>query len=175
MMTPFYNPIPFSLKSLGEKGSFEGYASVFSLTDSQKERVNQGAFTQSLAEWRQKKQWPKMLWQHNMAQPIGRWTHMAEDNYGLFVKGQILMDLSKGREAYTLLKEGIIDSLSIGFIPVRSHYNPLIKCKILDQVDLQEVSLVTYGANPQARVIGVKTQRLSPWDRLASALYKLNF
>jgi hypothetical protein len=169
-----YGSSLFSMKKLAPTGFFQGYASVFSVVDHHKEKVSKGAFLFSLSKWQQKKQWPKMLWQHDMTQPIGRWVSMREDQHGLFVQGQLLMDVAKGREAYALLKEGILDALSIGFLPVKSHYETSGKYRVLDQVDLHEVSLVTYGANPDARVTAVKSQPAEgSLDRLSQALHQL--
>jgi phage head maturation protease len=70
------------------------------------------------------------------------------------VKGNLLLDLQKGKEAHTLLKSGVIEGLSIGFIPKKTHRENDVR--ILDKVDLLEVSLVTFMANPQARVTTCK-------------------
>ena len=56
-----------------------------------------------------------MLWQHDYSHPIGVWLDMEEDHKGLLVKGRLLLEVTKGREAYSLLKNGISNGLSIGF------------------------------------------------------------
>ena len=63
---------------------------------------------------------PKLLWQHDQTRPIGIWHEIYEDEYGLFVKGQLLLELHQAKEAYALLKAGVIDGLSIGFRPVKT-------------------------------------------------------
>lgn len=141
-----------SFKNLSDDGYFEGYASVFNIVDHQKELVLPGAFHKSLRDGQQL----KMLWQHDMQMPIGIWESVYEDNYGLYVKGRLLMDLPKGREAYTLLKGGVIDGLSIGFIPVKSHFDEAKQSRLISEIDLMEISLVTFAANPKARVTCVK-------------------
>jgi HK97 family phage prohead protease len=149
-----------SLKSHEADGSFSGYASVFGITDSQGEAVAPGAFERSLTVWAQRGKMPKLLWQHDYRQPIGFWQEMREDAHGLFVKGQLLLDLAQGREAYSLLKNGVVDGLSIGFVTVRSRRadgrNGGSLVRILEEVNLQEVSLVTFAANPKAKVACVK-------------------
>lgn len=144
------------VKNLQEKeaGVFEGYASVFGAVDQQNESVAKGAFQETLAQWRQQERWPKMLWQHEPQTPIGLWETMQEDDYGLFVRGRLLLDLQRGREAYTLLKSGIVDGLSIGYFAKRSHKEGNV-C-VLDKIDLYEVSLVTFMANPYAKVTSCK-------------------
>ncbi|GHS92928.1 peptidase U35 [Alphaproteobacteria bacterium] len=135
-------------------GAFEGYASVFDTVDAQQERMARGAFGQTLARYKQEKQWPKMLWQHDPKTPIGLWDDMVEDAYGLFVRGRLLLDLHKGREAYALLKSGVVDGLSIGYLTKQAHKEANVR--VLDQVDLFEVSLVTFMANPLAKVTTYK-------------------
>jgi HK97 family phage prohead protease len=137
-----------------EPGVFDGYASVFDEIDHQNEIVLPGAFTKSLERWNQASSWPKMLWQHDPTSPIGIWENMAEDQYGLFVKGRLLLDIQKGRDAYSLLKSGIVDGLSIGFFPKQSHKEGNVN--VLEQIDLLEVSLVTFVANPLAKVTSCK-------------------
>jgi HK97 family phage prohead protease len=144
------------IKSLdnNESGVFEGYASVFDEIDHHNEIVIPGAFTKSLEKWTQTSSLPKMLWQHDPKSPIGIWENMIEDTYGLFVKGRLLLDIQKGRDAYSLLKSGVVDGLSIGFLPKQSHKEGEVN--VLEQIDLFEVSLVTFMANHLARVTSCK-------------------
>jgi HK97 family phage prohead protease len=146
------------IKSYGDDGKFSGYASVFNYKDHQGDVVLKGAFEKSLQTCRHENQWPKMLWQHDSASPIGFWTDIYEDHYGLFVKGQLLLDVQKGREAYSLLKKGVIDGLSIGFRLEKASRGT--QGRLIHQVDLQEISLVTFAANEQAKVREVKH---APW------------
>ena len=151
---------PLSLKTWDADGTFSGYASVFGITDSQGEEVASGAFDVSLKAWERSGKKPKLLWQHDYRQPIGFWQDIREDSHGLYVKGQLLLELSQGREAYSLLKNGVVDGLSIGFLTVKSRRkegkNGAIKLRVLEEVILQEVSLVTFAANPLAKVDWVK-------------------
>jgi HK97 family phage prohead protease len=149
-----------SLKNCDADGSFSGYASVFGVTDSQGEEVASGAFDQSLKIWAESGKMPKLLWQHDYRQPIGLWRDIREDDHGLYVEGQLLLDLAQGREAYSLLKNGVVDGLSIGFVTVRSRRkegrNGNTRVRVLEEVNLQEVSLVTFAANPKAKIERVK-------------------
>ena len=99
---------------------------------------------------------PAMLWQHEADEPIGVWTEMSEDAKGLKVRGQLCLDTSCGKEAYALLKMGALNGLSIGFISRQWSYDTETDIRTLTEVDLWEVSLVTFPANESARVIGVK-------------------
>jgi hypothetical protein len=88
------------------------------------------------------------------------WREIREDNHGLFVKGQLLLELAQGREAYSLLKNGIVDGLSIGFATIRARRaagkTGTSQVRVLEEVKLHEISLVTFAANPKAKVERVK-------------------
>jgi HK97 family phage prohead protease len=146
-MTPSKFWSALALKHLEESGTFYGYASVFNVTDQQKERVAPGAFRKTLEQCHQQQLWPKLLWQHDPTQPIGTWIDIREDNIGLFVHGKLLMSVQKGLEAHALLKAQALNGLSIGFTPVESHIDVTTQCRVLTAVNLHEISLVTYPAN----------------------------
>lgn len=93
----------------------EGYASLFGACDQGGDVVETGAYAASLAAIAAKNGRVKMLWQHNPTQPIGVWDEVHEDGRGLYVKGRILTDVEKGREAVALVQAGAIDGLSIGY------------------------------------------------------------
>ena len=137
-------------------GLISGYASVFGVVDEQGDRVINGAFSRSLKDIDDSSKWPKMLWQHDPKEPIGQWTKIQEDAKGLYVEGQLLLDLQRGREAYALLKSKVIDGLSIGYRVVEAHKSEMAGERLLSQLDLLEVSLVTFAANTAAKITEVK-------------------
>lgn len=147
---------PLAVKSLAADGLFVGYASVFGNVDSYNEIVAKGAFKRSLAGWREKNAAPAMLWMHDPTQPIGLWVAMGEDENGLVVQGRLALSTQKGREAYELLKMRALTGLSIGYRVVTSKIDAKRKARILTDVELFEVSLVTFPANDAARVSVVK-------------------
>lgn len=149
---------PFKLKSLEDDGSFSGYGSVFGVKDTYDEIVVPGAFKKSLAQHKSEGSMPKMLWQHDWDHPVGVYTVMREDDRGLLVEGQLLKeDVQKAREAHALLKAGALDGLSIGYIPRAWRRSEDDKDILeLTEVDLWEVSIVTFPANPAARVQEVR-------------------
>lgn len=159
--------VPLKQKQMTDDGQFEGYGSVFGVRDSYGEIVAPGAFTASLAEHRAQGTLPALLWQHDARQPIGVYVDMREDDKGLFVKGQLTLDVPGGREAHALLKAGAINGLSIGFMPKKSEYDEDEEVRTLTEIDLWECSLVTFPANGSARVSGVKSiddiSGLSDW------------
>ncbi len=151
---------PFELKSIDDKGGFEGYGSVFDVKDSSSDIVVKGAFAKTLAAWEAKAKLPKMLWQHDPMQPIGVWTKMFEDAYGLFVAGNILVDAGDlEKRAYAHLKAGSIDSLSIGYMVPSggATYDKSRDAYMLTEIDLWEISPVTFPANPESTVDSVKS------------------
>lgn len=146
--------------------TFTGYGAVFGNIDSYGDVIAPGAFADTLAQSRQDDRWPAMLMQHggfsaDDMTPVGIWTELSEDGVGLKVVGK-LADTPRGREVHSLLKmtpRPAIDGLSIGFIA--KAYEPRSKPddprRKLTKIDLMEVSLVTFPANPKARVGSVKS------------------
>lgn len=128
-----------------------GYASLFEVKDQGGDRVAKGAYAASLASLATKGRTVKMLWQHDPTQPIGVWDEVREDARGLWVKGRILTDVAKGREAAALIGAGAIDGLSIGYRTLRATKDDK-GGRLLSELELWEVSLVTFPMLPDARV-----------------------
>lgn len=146
------------VKAAGDDGTIEGYGSVFGVVDDWFDVVAAGAFAQSLVDHKAAGTMPAMLWQHDSGEPIGVWEQMTEDAKGLKVKGRLALETRRGQEAYALLKMGALNGLSIGFctVPGTSRYND-DGVRVVTQVDLWEVSLVTFQANKAATVTDVKS------------------
>ncbi|KIN66299.1 Phage prohead protease [Sulfitobacter noctilucicola] len=128
-----------------------GYASLFGAVDQGGDVVESGAYGASLKAVAAAGRNIKMLWQHDPAQPIGVWDEVREDAKGLFVKGRILDSVEKGREAASLIAAGAIDGLSIGYRTVKATKNTKGQ-RLLSELELWEVSLVTFPMLPSARV-----------------------
>ncbi len=143
-----------------ERGTFEGYGSTFNgPPDSYGDVIERGAFSKSLAAWKQKDRLPALLWMHQMANPIGKWLEMREDDFGLWVRGQILVSAGElERRAFEHLKAGSVSGLSIGFtLPAGgASFDAKAGTNRLKQIDLHEVSIVTIPANDAARIDAVK-------------------
>lgn len=149
---------PLELKFVAGGGLFEGYASVFNVTDSANDRVQPGAFRKSLARARAENRLPPLLWQHDAQKPIGAWHEMFEDSHGLFVRGELFVDdIAQAREAYKLMRAGVVTGLSIGYRTVKAERDPHSGARLLTEVELLEVSMVTFPANAEARVRHVKS------------------
>lgn len=145
-----------------EAGVFEGYASLFGgEPDGYGDIIAPGAFTDTLGQHKMEGTKPLLLWMHDMTSPIGSWLDVREDERGLKVKGQLVLDSVKGREAYALLKAGALNGLSIGYRATGFERLPG-GGRRLTQVDLAEISLVTRPASKRTRVSGVKSSPDTP-------------
>lgn len=174
--------VGFELKALSDTASdgsksFEGYGSVFGTIDSYNDTIKKGAFKTTLKEWKQqRKKLPKMLLQHGGGGffssnaddmiPVGKWEEMYEDDYGLFMKGRLFdIDTDRVKATYAALKEGELDGLSIGFRTRKYSLDEETGIRTLTDIQLFEVSLVTFPANDPARVTGVKADGEIPTER----------
>ena len=156
----------FSLLSdhieLGTDASIAGYASLFGEPDQGNDVVMPGAYKASLERLSAAGTRVKLLWQHDPAQPIGVWDEVYEDNKGLYVKGRLLTETQRGREAAALIEAGAIDGLSIGYRTVKADRDAKGR-RQLAELELWEVSLVTFPMLPEAR-IGAKAEEPAEHD-----------
>lgn len=145
------------LKAVSDTGEFEGYASRFNEVDLGNDSVQPGAFAKSLKARPAAK--VKLLRQHDQSEPIGVFTDIAEDSVGLFVKGRLILDTARGRETHALMRAGALDTFSIGY---KAKSPRMVKgVRLLDEVDLYEISIVTFGMLPSATVSSVKSSNNS--------------
>jgi uncharacterized protein len=157
--------LPFQVKALDdEQGIIEAYGSVFNNEDMGGDVVRPGAFKRTIQNNTARMQAGKsdklavMLWQHDPDQPIGKWTEMKEDAHGLLCKGKITLDTQLGRDAYALIKDGVINEFSIGYevMPGGANYDSKTGVRNLTELRLWEVSPVTFAMNQEALLVGVK-------------------
>lgn len=147
-----YMDRPFQVKEIGKDGKFTGHGSVFGELDSYRDIVMPGAFKRSLREdFVDKKRNVPMLWQHNSWAPIGIYEEIYEDSTGLYVEGACNMEVQQGRECYALMKQGALTGLSIGYTTVTSEWDEANLTRKLIEVNLWEVSPVTFPAGDNAR------------------------
>lgn len=142
--------------STSTKGLFEGYASVFNGVDSDGDTIIPGAFTKSLSTGRQ----PAMFINHNAFDiPVGKYTRLAQDDHGLHVEGQIDMNHRDGPSLASALKNGAMDGMSIGFriFPDGFKKKDDADGRDITDIDLKEISLVTFPADSNARISVVKS------------------
>ena len=154
-----------------EEGVLSGTASMFgSMVETYPPtRVQKGAFLKTLGNADQMRR-VKLLYQHNMDWPIGKPTEIREVKDGLFIKAPI-SKTQMGRDVLTLVRDGVLDELSIGFDPVtwrmvkEAEHSEHVR--YLDEVLLWEISVVTLAADPRARVMSL--HHLVPFQDLPLA------
>lgn len=148
----------FDVKEVDEEGHFSGYASVYNVIDSYREIVAPGAFANTLRKWAAKNRLPPVLWQHRSGEPVGPFTKMVEDERGLYTEGQLLVkDVQRASEARALMKSKTVDGLSIGFNSVVETWDNSTKLLTLKEIDLWEVSIVTFPANSESLITEVRS------------------
>ena len=147
-----------------DDGSFEGYASVFNNKDLGNDVIRKGSFLKSIKK--KKPNQIKLLYQHKTDEPIGVIDSIEEDNKGLKIKGRLAMGTQKGREVYELMKMGALDAMSIGYKmnPDGYKYDDKRKRRVIKEVDLMEISMVTFPMNPKAKITKVKLAEMDVRD-----------
>jgi hypothetical protein len=144
------------------EGIFTGYAALFGVPDLAGDMIEPGAFVEAIEKHGDQ---IKMLFAHNSAEPIGRWLDMHEDDKGLFVRGELLLEVERAREVHALMEKGATEGLSIaGNILEARKIGPepdpdkfeMQKVSVT-KFDLWEVSVVSFPAQPEARVDSAMT------------------
>ena len=135
-------------------GEFEGYASVFNSVDAVGDTIHPGAFKKSLLAERM----IKMFLNHDQrAIPIGDWVQLNEDGHGLFAKGRIDLNHKDGPSAYSALKRGAMDGISIGFTMKSDDFESKDDGgRVIKNLELMECSIVNFPCETQARISAVK-------------------
>jgi uncharacterized protein len=166
------------LTSIDAEGTFEGYASLFHIEDLAHDVIQPGAFRESLS--RRGTGGIRMLYQHDPGEPIGIWEHLSEDGRGLKVRGRLLLDIARAREALALMKVGALEGLSIGFRTEKGTRDPRSGVRQLTKIDLWEISIVTFPMQPGATVTTVKSNAetemgalTEAWTHAAARMIKL--
>ncbi len=149
-----YKAFKFELESTGENGEFAGYAAVFGNIDSGRDIIEKGAFSKTIREDFDR---IKILSQHNDCElPIGKPLELREDEKGLYIRGKI-SDTQKGRDIQTLLRDGVLTEMSIGYDAIDFDFDGEKGVRRLKEVRLWEVSIVTWAMNDQAKIEEVKS------------------
>ncbi len=143
------------LKSVTADGLFEGYAGLFNSEDLGRDVIMPGAFARSLRTRGASR--IKMLFQHDPAQPIGVWTELTENARGLYATGRLTTQVAKAREVLALMRDGAVDGLSIGFRAVKGSRDARSGVRRLTEIDLWEISIVTFPMQPDARIHNVRS------------------
>jgi len=151
--------VKFEVKEVNEEeGTFTGYAATFSKSpDSYGDIIDKGAFSKTLKEHGKR---VKILWNHNTMEPIGKPIEMSEDENGLLVRGKLSLGVQRAREVLSLMKDDVINEMSIGYDTITEKFDDAIGSKVrhLKEVKLWDVSPVTFAANPEATISGIKSE-----------------
>lgn len=146
---------PFEIKAVDEAGNFEGYASVFNNIDLGDDIILPGAFTKVKTT---RTGQLKLALFHDLTRLIGA-ADYKQDDHGLYLKGRVNLKVSYARDAYELMKDGTLDSMSIGFNTITSAWEEREgrSIRVIKEAELWEASVVPFGMNPEAQVISVKS------------------
>ena len=148
--------VPWECKAAHGSGEVEGYGSVFGNIDLGGDVMIPGAFAGSLEKMAKAGKPIPMLWQHDTRDPVGLWSEYREDDRGLYLGGRILVDTTRGRDAIVFAKNKVVTGLSIGFVVKDASEDMTTGIRRIKEVDLLEVSLVTFPMNEEAQLIGAK-------------------
>lgn len=145
--------MPTEFKLLGDAGQFEGYASIFGNVDLGGDVVERGAFKEVVKNAAGK---TVVLWQHISRSPIGV-ADVNEDSKGLHFTGDLVLDDPQARVARAHMKAGSATGMSIGY-DVLPGGAEILKSGVrsLKALKLWEISVVTWGMNPEAGVDSIK-------------------
>ncbi|MGD9810047.1 MAG: HK97 family phage prohead protease [Sphingobium sp.] len=128
---------------------FAGYAALFDREDRGGDIIRRGAFSRAIRWWRGRR--VPLLWQHRPDRQIGVIEMLDEDERGLRVIGRLQADAPDRAEQ--LLKGGQVNGLSFGYRVTRADGRAP---RVLKDLDLVEVSLVTFPMQPEARVHAIE-------------------
>ena len=153
-------PLQFEVKAVGDEGIFSGLASVANVMDLGGDIVLPGAFKQTLADHAKNGTKVIMLRDHDPREVVGVWQSVKETGKGLEVVGKLTLAVNKARETLALLKDGAMEGLSIGYRTVESRTDRKTGARLLERLDLHEISLVSLAMNQSARVVAVKADEI---------------
>ena len=151
---------PFKLASFdAKKGIIEGVGNVLNIKDSFGDTVVDGAFDKVLKDKHPRE--IKMLRGHQPNVIIGEWTNLEmrteRGSTFLWQRGQLFLDMDDGENAGKLIDRKALDGLSIGALIVKQIWNNELETRELVELDLQEISVVTFPANNPSRITSLKT------------------
>lgn len=146
---------PFEVKAADGEGNFEGYASVFNNVDLGDDIILPGAFTKVKTT---RSGQLKLALFHDLTRLVGA-ADFKQDDRGLYIKGRMNLKVSYARDAYELMKDGTLDSMSIGFNTITAAYEERAgrTVRVIKEAELWEASVVPFGMNPEASIDSVKS------------------
>lgn len=136
-------------------GKFSGLASVFDGKDAYGDTIKKGAFAKTLESGKR----PLMYFNHNPSRVIGKWLKIEETQKGLEVTGELTPGHSDAQNVKASMQHGAMDGLSIGFyIPKGGSERKDDGSRVISQINLIEISVVSRPADDHARISQIKSQ-----------------
>lgn len=150
---------PLEIKTANADGTFSGYAAVFGNIDLGYDVIEPGAFksAKTTADGQL-----RIAIDHKMSQLAGKAT-FKQDDRGLYVEGKLSLGVSYVKDAYALMRDGVLDGLSVGFNILKDGADYEERSgkfvRVIKAAELWEFSIVAFGMNPLAKVETVKSIR----------------
>ena len=141
----------FEIKAVREDQNLyvEGYAAVFANVDSYNDRIQKGAFVNTINGTNRDR--IAFCKDHDLRDVIGVIVDLREDEKGLWFRAKI-SKTRDGKDVEILLEDGALKEFSIGYITKAYEWNEEEGIRTLTEIELWEISLVTRAANDQAKV-----------------------
>ena len=158
-----YGDARLEIKAAGSEGvelHIKAYGLAFGNIDSWGDIILPGACDKFLASEAADRM--ALCWQHERATVIGRITDKGVDDYGMWIEADIL-PTTAGKDAAILIKSGAVKEFSIGYRATKYHYEKRegydYDIRILEEIEVLEVSPVTIAANPKAIIVSAKADQ----------------
>lgn len=155
---------PLEVKAADKDGTFTGYAAVFGNIDLGYDVIEQGAFKRAKTT---RDGMLRIAIGHNLGMLAGK-AKFEQDERGLRVDGKLALGVSYVRDQYELMKEGVLDGLSVGFNILRDGYDYEERAgksvRVIKAAELWEFSIVPFGMNPEALVDSVKAATVRDFE-----------
>lgn len=146
-------------------GIFEAVVAVFDNVDRAGDMIVKGAFTKTLASWKERGRPIPVIFSHewdNLDAHIGEVLEAEEVEKGLRIKAQLEMDEPFAQRVYKKMSKGTLAEFSFAYDVVASEEmdrgegaTPR-KVNKLTELELLEVGPCLVGMNPETELIGVK-------------------
>lgn len=140
-----------------DEGVMQFYASVWGNVDSYGDIMVRGAFANAIEAFKMNGKYPKVVWNHDWDEPLGKTLDMVEDDYGLLMTVQFNFDVQRAREIWSLYKQEALTDFSFGFSVTGEDYDAEGH-RLITSVRLYEVSPVLIGANERTHVTDMKSE-----------------
>ena len=150
--------VPIEWKQLNEEGEFTGMAAIYEVADMNGDIIRRGAARRTI---QQNPEVP-ILHSHDLSRPLGLGM-LTETDDGVQIQGRLNLDTQDGKDARSNMQKRVFRGLSIGFDVLRRTFieDPVTHevTRIIEELQIWEVSPVTVPAQPMALIRGSKSQR----------------